>query len=268
MLINAKSLANAVAGSTLVFDGNGWVAAPPTPAASVGVTVQLYYNGVGPIDIPAYSLPDGWNGTSIAALGVTLTTGDDAISGLEDAFGNPIPDGWTFPATVFVEDTTIYDIIAINPFVYGYGSGIVWWNESGGMPGLVLNSNTIIAPNLPTSDPDTPGALWSDRGTVVISGAIAPGAVITPTSGSYAMTGAEQVVLAEGQVTLPSPSEFSGISYTIKDNGSGTASVAPNDAETIDGSGGLTAAEAYDSWVVASDGANWWVLSQVSSTIV
>ena len=47
MLINAKSLANAVAGSTLVFDGNGWVAAPPTPAASVGVTVQLYYNGVG-----------------------------------------------------------------------------------------------------------------------------------------------------------------------------------------------------------------------------
>lgn len=192
MLLNVKSLANAVNGWVIGFDGSDWVAAPPgsgsiteitsedgsvtitdptgptTDLSVLPVTLALSYNGVGPFDVPVSSMPSGWDGSGIATLGVELTTGDGLITGLEDPSGNPIPDGWSFAAFVFVEDSYIYDIIAVNPWTFANG-GIVWWNEGGGMPTMAITSETIVAPNMPTSDPGVAGALWGDSGVVHIS---------------------------------------------------------------------------------------------------
>ena len=87
-------------------------------------------------------------------------------------------------------------------------------------------------------------------------------------AGAYAMLGTESVVLATGACTLPSPVAFAGYAYTIKDSGSGSASILPNASETIDGASSISLATAYKSATVVSDGTNWFVIYEVATTIL
>ena len=112
-----------------------------------GTTLSLYYNGVGPFDVPVSSLPAGYSG-GIATLLAQLTTGPGLITGLLDTNGNPIPDGWTFPALIFVEGTNIYDIVMLNDYAFNAGGGWAWYGTSGGQPSFALGAQGI--PNLST----------------------------------------------------------------------------------------------------------------------
>ncbi len=131
-------------------------------------SIDLSFNGVGPFAVPVGSMPAGFDGSGFAALAVQLTTGPELVTGLLDAVGNPIPDGWTFPAVVFVIDSEIYDILAFNPYLDQVNSGIVWW-ASASVPTLVLSENFLFMPGLPTSDPAVAGALWNDSGIIHVS---------------------------------------------------------------------------------------------------
>lgn len=105
----------------------------------VGRTLMLSYNGVGPFAVPVSSLPAGWDGTGIASMSAQLTTGPALVAGLQDLNGNPIPDGWSFPATIYVLDGTIFDIILSNAVV-GSGPGFsMFWGSNGGVPMASFN---------------------------------------------------------------------------------------------------------------------------------
>ena len=109
-------------------------------------TLSLSYNGVGPFDVPVASLPAGWAGSGVASMLAQLTTGPSLVTGLEDVNGNAIPDGWSFPAIIFVEGATIYDIVALNNYAPGIGGGFSWWGTSGGAASFALGSNGTSNP--------------------------------------------------------------------------------------------------------------------------
>jgi hypothetical protein len=163
------AITSLTSGDVLTYNGTDWV---NEPSAS-SVTLSLSYNGVGPFSVPVSSLPAGWSGSGIASMLAQLTTGEGLVTGLLDQSGNPIPDGWSFPATIFVEGSVIYDIIALNPWTAN-GGGIVQWGPSGNLTSMIT-FNSIILPFIPTSDPGVTGELWSDGGTVVLSGSSASG---------------------------------------------------------------------------------------------
>jgi hypothetical protein len=100
-----------------------------------------------------------------------------------------------------------------------------------------------------------------------------PGALVVPIvtkTATYAMTVADQVVLANGTftVTLPDPTVHAGETHTVKNTGSGTVTVAPHAAETIDGHSTISLATQYEGVTVASDGTNWFVIGQVATSIL
>ena len=87
---------------------------------------------------------------------------------LEDVNGNPLPDGFTFPATIFVEGTVIYDILAFNAYQFSPVAGILWWGSDGGPPipvqfsggittAVLTVQGTVVMSGLPTSDPTSAG---------------------------------------------------------------------------------------------------------------
>jgi hypothetical protein len=114
-------------------------------------------------------------------------------------------------------------------------------------------------------------AITSDDGSVIVTDASGPStdlsvsatATITSPEGAYPMTGTERIIVAGGAITLPDPATFAGIPYTIKDDGSGAASVLPNDAETIDSQASITLSTPYGGATVSSDGTNWWIVAIV-----
>lgn len=113
-----------------------------------GVTVlSLQYNGVTSIPVPVSSLPTGWSGSGIAGMLAQLTTGSGLITGLLDSNSNPIPDGWTFPALIFVEYGVIYDIVMLNSFQY-LADGWAWYGPSGGAPTMVIGITKSILTSL------------------------------------------------------------------------------------------------------------------------
>jgi hypothetical protein len=176
---NAGTSGRAFSGSTAAHHRGSSVTLISTSVQSVatggggggGVSLELNYNGVGTFTTPVLSLPDDWTGEGNGTFLATLTTGEGQITGLLDSNGNPIPDGWTFPALIFVEDSTIFDITALSAFVLGTpgGGGITLWGPSGGMPTLSLQPYAIIFPELPTSDPGIAGQLYSLAGAVMVS---------------------------------------------------------------------------------------------------
>lgn len=109
-----------------------------------GATVlSLSYDGHGPFDVPVFSLPAGWDGTGDASMGAQLTIGTNIASGLlHDQNGDSLPDGFTFTAFIFVINSTIFDIIAVNTYATNTlgVSGILSWGATAGEP-------TVITPN-------------------------------------------------------------------------------------------------------------------------
>jgi len=189
---NTNSGVDAVAGQLLVNtdDGSLWVCTtgydPDGPVDAVWFTsgssatvLDLSYGGSGPFSVPVTSTPAGYTpGDGIVTLDALLTVGTNIGSGLLlDANSNPIPDGWTFPAVIFVEGNTIYDIIATNGYTIDSAQGgLISWGASGGapvpvpLPGGLTTPGVVVMSNLPTSDPSNAGQLWNHNGTVVVSG--------------------------------------------------------------------------------------------------
>jgi len=85
---------------------------------------------------------------------------------------------------------------------------------------------------------------------------------ITSPSGTYLVTTEDDVVICNGTftVSLPSAVDMLGRSFTVKNIGTGTITVDPNDSETIDD--GLTAVLRiqYGSITFISDGTEWWII--------
>lgn len=164
-----------------------------------GSFVNLTYATAGPFPVPVAALPTGYvPGTGTVALSAQLTVGTNIGSGLLlDASSNPIPDGWTFPATIFVEGGVIYDIIAVNPFTVETQGGIVVWGASGGVPqplyipGGIRSVGPVIFNNLPTTNPDVSGQLWNNDGVATVSGS--PGYIYSTQSGTGSITGGWQL---------------------------------------------------------------------------
>ena len=149
-----------------------WVPYDSTPVLS------LSYAAAGPFPVPCWGIPAGYvPGEGIATLGAQLTVGSNIGSGLLlDATSNPIPDGWSFPAAIFVEGSTIYDIVATNGYTIDSAQGgVITWGSSGGapvptpMPGGITSPGVVVLSNLPTSDPANAGQLWSNSGVVTVS---------------------------------------------------------------------------------------------------
>lgn len=128
------SIADPVGPTTTVTNTGGG-------GGGVGQTLMLSYNGVGPFSVPVSSLPADWSGDGNASMLAQLTTGADLIAGLQDENGNDIPDGWTFPALIFVEGSEIFDIIALNAFTQNAAptGGITWWGPTGGSASATLS---------------------------------------------------------------------------------------------------------------------------------
>jgi hypothetical protein len=156
-----------------------WQSATPSGGGVGQVLMLSYYDGDGesdPFPVQCWGVPDGYDG-GLASLGAQLVTGDGGIpSGvLLDWNGDPIPDGWTFPASIFVEGGIIFDIISFSGWTEETQGGIVVWGDEGGepqllyIPGGISSLGPIIFGNLPTSDPSNPGQLWNDLGTVKVS---------------------------------------------------------------------------------------------------
>lgn len=166
-----------VAGQALKLNdaGDGWVVFTPEPGLT---TLSLYYNDQGPFDFLCWGLPANWFGTEgQGSIGTTLEIGAEgniASGVLLDSNGDAIPDGWIFPAILFVEGNTIFDIVAFNAYIFGGAAGIVSWGQSGGEPtplnisgGLEGSSLSIL--NLPGSDPAVAGQVWSNAGVLTVS---------------------------------------------------------------------------------------------------
>jgi hypothetical protein len=118
----------------------------------VGQVLMLsYWDGSGesaPFAVPVWSVPAGWDGSGTASMGAQLTVGSGGITSgvLLDADGDAIPDGFTFSAFIFVEGSTIYDIIAFNTYTYAAAAGVLCWNDTGGRPQPLAIEGGIFTP--------------------------------------------------------------------------------------------------------------------------
>jgi hypothetical protein len=65
---------------------------------------------------------------------------------------------------------------------------------------------------------------------------------------------------AASTFTLPDAYTTPGISYIFKNQGTGTATIAASNNQTIDGAASYTLSEQYSEVTVFSDGANWNVV--------
>lgn len=159
------------AGFTAYLVDNGWIS-----GAGGGTVLSLTYAAQGPFDFLCWSVPDGFTGSGIATVGAQIIVGTNIGSGiLLDANSSPLPDGWSFPAVLFIEDNNIWDIIAFNAFTIGNSQGgIIAWTEGGApiplpLPGGLSSPGVVVFDGLPTSDPANPGQLWNSSGTVKVS---------------------------------------------------------------------------------------------------
>lgn len=86
---------------------------------------------------------------------------------------------------------------------------------------------------------------------------------VTTQTVNYAILGADEVILANGAitVTLPTAVGVSGKWYTIKRiNASGTVVIATTSSQTIDGMTTVSIADQYAAMSVVSNGANWLIV--------
>ena len=171
----AAGIATVVGGTDIEVDDTD----PLNPVVSFDGTaltvLTLSYAGGDPSEVTCFGVPTGFD-NGIAGIGAQLTVGVNIPSGaLLDTNSNPIPDGFTFPASIFVEGTTIYDIMAFNPWTDQVNGGLVVWGDEGGAPGLlyipggISSLGPIIFGGLPTSDPANPGQLWNNLGILTVS---------------------------------------------------------------------------------------------------
>ncbi len=186
------------------------------------------------------------NGSNVAAS--VSVSGDVAMAN----------DGTTSIATDAIVNADINSSAAIDPDkLAGMTSGqILVGDGSGGPAAVAVGGDATLA--------DT-GALsltTDGRHTRTIDA--------TAKTGAYTLTGTDGIILADTSggaftLTLPTASGIDGRTYTIKLATDGnTLTVDGNGVETIDGSADTTLSTAGEAITLASDGANWRMVSDRS----
>ena len=129
----------------------------PTKAQGDGAEVLYlsYWMGDGqsvPFPVRCFGVPANWNGTG--SITAQLIVGAGAIpSGiLLDADSDAIPDGWTFMAAIFVEDNTIFDILALTAWNNEASGGLLYWGSVGGAPQPIILPGGIVTPSSIVTD--------------------------------------------------------------------------------------------------------------------
>lgn len=95
------------------------------------------------------------------------------------------------------------------------------------------------------------------------TGAVTPRTLaVTTKTAAYTVTDSDDVILCNGTftVTLPAAATRTGRVFYIKNIGSGTVTIDPNAAETIDGDATHAIAVQHESRTVISDGAGWRII--------
>ena len=100
-----------------------------------------------------------------------------------------------------------------------------------------------------------------------VAGPIAT-AISTKTA-NYTLTSTDSTILANGAitVTLPTATGIGGRQYTIKNISTSAVTIA-SAGGTIDGATTISLTSHYESVTVQSNGTNWWVISEVGTTIL
>lgn len=112
------------------------------------------------------------------------------------------------------------------------------------------------------------GSYVSDSGETLV-GPIST--AIVAKSSAFTAAGTSSTILVSGatSITLPTAAGITGRQYTIKKTDSGTTStIATTSSQTIDGATSIAMATQYEAVTVQSDGANWWVINQVATSIL
>ena len=129
----------------------------PTKAQGDGAEVLYlsYWMGDGqsvPFPVRCFGVPANWNGTG--SITAQLIVGAGAIpSGiLLDSNSDAISDGWTFMAAIFVEDNTIYDILALTAWNNEASGGLLYWGAVGGAPQPIIMPGGIVTPSSIVTD--------------------------------------------------------------------------------------------------------------------
>jgi hypothetical protein len=133
------------------WNGASWDSYGGGGGGRVGAVLSLAYAGQGPFDVPCFGVPADW-AEGQGSLGATLIVGTNIASGvLLNTNGDPIPDGWTFSAFIFVEGTVIYDILAVNTFQDNATGGFLAWGDEGGLPTQVMLSQGGVRVTTPST---------------------------------------------------------------------------------------------------------------------
>jgi hypothetical protein len=139
------------------------------------------------------------------------------------------------------------------------GSGIVTWHGFNNVGSSVTN---VVGSIAATSDgwTNSTGAF----GTVSTAGVIIGRKAYVAATGTYAIkTTDEMVDCTSGTftATLPTAVSVSGKTYTVKNSGTGTITVATTSAQTIDGASTQPLVTQYSAITMVSDGANWKIVA-------
>jgi hypothetical protein len=199
------------------LDGTTWFETPTAGNDASGgggiPTLLLNFAGGDNALTPIWGLPADWaEGTG--GLGAQLTIGDGQVipSGiLLDVEGGPLPDGFTFPAIIFVEGSTIYDIISINPFGGSNSGGILSWESEGtDVPVIATRIRTLGGIRIDTAKDgiylttqaaDTGGISLTDQGSAgatLQSSGTGPAALVDSTAGGVGAN----IISEAGAITL------------------------------------------------------------------
>lgn len=137
----------------------------PGNAGGAVTIIGLNYGGQGPFDVPVFGLPSGWAGSGNTTMGAQLTVGTNIGSGLLlDMNSDPIPDGFSFSAFIFVVGSTIFDIVAINPYSITAAGGILSWRSEGPTPTSPTQIQTLGGISISTSPTSSNGLSLTDNG--------------------------------------------------------------------------------------------------------
>jgi hypothetical protein len=235
-----------------------------------GGTVTLAGGKVG----QSATLGQTYQDTDTSGIYIQTNTGPDAIGW---AGANGIFDNNSFTTGLLSYSGDNGDFSASLPFLE-WGPIGVWsmsWQSDGSIN--VNGTNLYFVSGVPTIGPwdqipfsnsvainATTGLWYFWDGTDWELANTNPRAVnVVTRSAPYAMSGVEGVVINNSSVTLPDPASFGSVSFVIKDDGGGTATIIPHAGEQIDGSSSTITLSAYGSRTVISYGGNWFIIAKV-----